>query len=690
MSEYQEGYRSVDPLNPTEGERVAYRSVDPQTAPETLPSQNPAYTSGDGSGSGSSGSTTTTDSTIVQNVDGKLVTGYATQNGGFMSNDGTVYVPPGGSPEYGITDPVTGNFLQGGTTRIIEGQTAYGTVQNGTFVSEDGTMLQLPNGFVEHGKTDATGNFLAETTVDGQQVWGNYGDNGDFMSADGKIYVPAGKAAEYGITDPSTGNFLPGGSTRVIDGQTVYGTVQNGIFVSEDGTMLQLPNDFVEHGKTDASGNFLAETTVNGQQVWGNYADNGDFMSSDGTIYVPSGKAAEFGITDPGTGNFLQGGTTRVIDGQTVYGTVQNGIFVSEDGTMLQLPSGFVEHGKTDASGNFLAETTVNGQQVWGNYADNGDFMSADGTIYVPAGKAAEFGITDPGTGNFLENGTTRVIDGKTVYGTALSNGDFISEDGTLLQMPSGFVEHGYTDSNNDFVAQMTIDGKLVSGNYGDNGSFMSLDGTIYVPPGGTPEYGVTDPKTNSFLPNGTTYTLPDGTVLYGYKEPDGSFWSYDGSEIILSNGTAVTGTLQKGDGIFTGSNGNFYFVGTNGITQVTPNKDGSFSMPDGSVVMTPQSWKTDLQDFQNAQTQIGTYISSISDDYSTIQMQYSMIESFWSSPAGTSFTEATSAVDLAMQKLNTVLSSITTAMQTSYSNYYASEQQAITTFNNANSPTPS
>ena len=554
-------YESVDPLNPTQGERVAYRSVDPRTtpllarekavqaptasvtstpgtpllareevveapaaqvsptpgssssgggpqqlaykstgpddSPETLPSQNPAYTSSDdGSGSGSSGSTTTTDNTIVQNVDGKLVTGYATQNGGFMSNDGTVYVPSGGPPQYGITDPTTGNFLQGGTTRVI--------------------------------------------------------------------------------------------------------------------------------------------------------------------------------------------------DGQTVYGTVQKGVFVSEDNTLLQLPSGFVEHGKTDASGNFLAETTVNGQQVWGNYADNGDFMSSDGTIYVPAGKPAEFGITDPTTGNFLEGGSTRVIDGQTVYGTVSDNGDFISEDHTLLQQPNGFVEHGYIDSNNDFIAQLTVDGKQVSGNYGDDGSFMSLDGTIYVPPGGAPEYGVTDPGSKSFLPGGTTYTLPNGTVLYGYKEPDGSFWSYNGSEIVLSNGTAVAGTLQKGDGIFTGNNGNYYFVGQNGITQITPNKDGSFSMPDGSVVMTPQSWKTDLNDFQNAQTQIGTYISNISDDYSNIQMQYSMIESFWSSPAGTSFTEATSAVDLAMQKLNTVLSSITTAMQTSYNNYYASEQQAITTFNNANSASPS
>ena len=578
-------YKSTGPDD--SGVRMAYKSTGPDDSPppDSLPSQNPASSSGDGASGSSSGSTSTADSTVVRTIDGKLVTGYATNNGGFASSDGTVY-------------------------------------------------------------------------------------------------VPAGKAAEYGITDPGTGNFLPGGTTRVIGGQTVYGTVQNGMFVSEDGTLLQLSSGFVEHGTTDASGNFLAETTINGQVVQGNYSDNGDFMSQDGKIYVPAGKAAEYGITDPGTGSFLPGGTTRVINGQTMYGTVQNGDFISEDGTVLQLPNGFVENGKTDANGNFTAYATVNGQQVWGNYGTDGSFMSTDGTVYIPAGKAAEYGITDPGTGNFLPGGTTRVINGQTVYGTVLQGGDFISEDGTMLQMPNGFVEHGSVNASGDFIAEMTINGQQVQGNYASDGSFMSTTGTIYVPPGGAPEYGVTDPATNSFLPGGTTYTLSGGTVLYGYKEPDGSFWSYNGSEIVLSNGQAVSGSLQKGDGIFTGSNGNDYFVGQNGIVQVTPNKDGSFTMPNGSVVMTPASWKTDLSAFQDAQNQIGTYISNISDDYDNIQTQYSMIESFWTSPAGTSFTEATTAVDYAMQQLNTVLSSITSAMQASYNNYYASEQQAITTFN--------
>ena len=426
---------------------------------------------------------------------------------------------------------------------------------------------------------------------------------------------------------------------------------------------------------------------VDGRLVTGYQTDNGGFMSTDRTIYVPPGGAPEYGITDPTTGNFLQGGSTRVIDGQTVYGTVQNGIFVSEDNTLLQLPNGFVEHGTTDASGDFHPYVIVDGQQVSGNYDDNGDFQSSDGTIYIPAGAAPEHGITDPTTGYFLEGGSMRVIDGQNVYGTVDGSGDFLSADGTILQLPGGFVEHGVTVGNS-FIAEVTVNGQVVKGNYDANGDFQSLDGTVYIPAGAAPEIGVTDPKTNTFLPGATTYTLPDGTVLYGYKEPDGSFWSYDGSEIVMSNGTAVAGSLQKGDGVFTGNNGSFYFVGQNGITQITqnPDGDGSYVMPDGSVVMTPQSWRTDLADFQTAQSQIATYIANISSDYDTIQLQYSMIESYWTSPAGTSFQEATSAVDLTMQQLNTVLDSISSAMQASYDNYYSSEQQAIATFNAANS----
>jgi WXG100 family type VII secretion target len=436
------------------------------------------------------------------------------------------------------------------------------------------------------------------------------------------------------------------------------------------------------------SGSVLEVETIDGKLVSGHRTVDGGFISTDGTVYVdPAGKA-EFGITDPTTGTFLPGGTSRVIDGQTVYGTVLDGTFLSEDGTLLELPSGVVEHGRTDASGNFLAVVTVDGKEVWGSYGSDGSFLSEDGTTYVSPTGEVETGIVDPVSGQFLPNGSTRLIDGRTVYGSVLSDGSFISEDGTLLELPSGFVEHGRTDASGNFLAVVTVDGKQVWGSYGSDGSFLSEDGTMYIPPnGGTPEYGVTDPETASFLPGGTTYTEPDGKVLFGYADA-GGFWSYDGSTIVLSDGTVVTGSINKGDGVFTGDNGQDYLVGQNGIQTVTPNPDGSFTISGGGgTVETPGSWQVELEAFTAAQSAIGADIQTISDAYGTIQNQYALIESFWTSPAGTTFEEATSAVDLAMNRLNTVLESITAAIQTAYGNYQAAEQQTIADFRAAGLP---
>jgi len=345
-----------------------------------------------------------------------------------------------------------------------------------------------------------------------------------------------------------------------------------------------------------------------------------------------------------------------------------------------------VERGKIDANGNFLAVTTVNGQQVWGSFGTDHSFLSQDGTLFVSPTGQAEAGMLDP-AGNFLPGGTTRVIDGQSVLGTVQSGGVFLSEDGTLLQLPDGFVERGKIDANGNFLAVTTVNGQQVWGSFGTDHSFLSQDGTLFVPSGEAAETGVTDPGTKTFLPGGTTYTLPDGKVLFGFADA-GGFWSYDGSTIVL-NGTAVTGSMNKGDGIFTSSNGQTFLVGQNGIQSVTPNPDGSFTVSgSGEIVPTPQSWKVDLEAFTNAQRLIGNDIQNVSDAYSAIQTEYSTIESLWMSPAGTSFEETTSAVDLAMTKLNTVLDSIVTAMQQAYNNYLDAEQQTIASFQSADIPT--
>jgi uncharacterized protein YukE len=423
-------------------------------------------------------------------------------------------------------------------------------------------------------------------------------------------------------------------------------------------------------------GQTLVARQIDGQTVYGSVYSNGDFISQDGTILQLPDGAVETGITDPTTDEFLPNGQVRQIGGQSVYGSVDpsSGDFISEDGTTLQLPDGSVEHGKLTADGSFLAETTVNGQQVWGNYGSDGSFVSQDGTIYVSPTGAVETGITDPSTNEFLPNGQVRQIGGQSVYGSVdPSTGDFISEDGTTLQLPSGFTEHGET-ANGTFLAELIVNGQPVTGNYGSDGSFLSEDGTTYVSPTGAVQTGITDPVTGEFIPGGSTHTLPDGTVLYGYTD-NGSFYTYDGTEIVLSNGTAVSGTLDTGTGIFTGGNGADYFVGQSGIVAVTPQSDGSYIQPNGDVIMTAQSWSVDLAAFTDAMQVVSTNTQSISDAYESIQMQYTVAETVWSSPAAQSFTDLTTTINSAMSQLNSVLGSIYAAMQSSYDNYHQTEQ---------------
>ena len=324
------------------------------------------------------------------------------------------------------------------------------------------------------------------------------------------------------------------------------------------------------------------------------------------------------------------------------------------------------------ASGQDLVARDISGQAVYGTVGPDGSFLSQGGTIYVSPSGQVETGITDPTTDTFIPNGVVRTIDGRTVYGAVLSNGDFISEDGTLLQQPDGFVEHGKIQDGT-FLAETTVNGQVVWGNYGTDGSFLSQGGTIYVSPSGQVETGVTTPS-GSFLAGGTTHALAGGAVVYGYMIA-GTFVDYDGSKIVLNNGTVVAGTLNHSTGVFTGNNGQDYFVGQSGVIPVRPQSDGSYVEPDGSVIMTPHSWSVDLSLFSDAMQTVMNNTQSISDAYASIQAQYGAIESLWTSPAGTSFADITSVIDSAMSRLYTVLDSVYTAMQSSYTTYQTEEQ---------------
>jgi hypothetical protein len=271
---------------------------------------------------------------------------------------------------------------------------------------------------------------------------------------------------------------------------------------------------------------------------------------------------------------------------------------------------------------------------------------------------------------------TTKVVDGQTVDGTYGPDGTFYSEDGTIVVLPDGTIEHGVTDPDTDVFLEngevLTINGVQVYGSVQD-GTFYSEDGTIVVLPDGTIEHGVTDPATGVFLENGEVRTI-NGVQVYGTVQ-DGTFISEDGTIIVLPDGTVLTGTLDPNTGIFTASNGADYFLGENGVVPATPESDGSYELPDGSVVMTPQAWSVDLPQLADAITQVSTQRDLIRDTYqNSIVTTFNTIEEEWQSPASATFTLARFNFDVVAVNLLEVLDDAISRMQVAYQNYLSTE----------------
>ncbi|MFF7475119.1 hypothetical protein, partial [Streptomyces sp. NPDC008092] len=150
-------------------------------------------------------------------VDGRHLLGSETQDGGWISQDGTVYVAGDGTVEHGLTSP-DGAFLANGEVRQIDGDSVYGTrLDDGSFLSEDGKTMVTADGVVEHGRTSPDGQFLTEHTVDGQAVWGSDTQDGGWISEDGSTYVSSDGEVEHGLTAPD-GSFLANGEVREVDG----------------------------------------------------------------------------------------------------------------------------------------------------------------------------------------------------------------------------------------------------------------------------------------------------------------------------------------------------------------------------------------------------------------------------------------------------------------------------------------
>ncbi|HXA57679.1 MAG TPA: hypothetical protein VNW94_00810 [Streptosporangiaceae bacterium] len=282
------------------------------------------------------------------------------------------------------------------------------------------------------------------------------------------------------------------GEVRNIDGHQVYGSVQNGVFYSQDGTLLVKADGTVEHGHTDGQGYFHSQRTVDGQVLYGSDTGNGGWISDDGKVAIdPSINHGnpQHGITDPVTHQFLANGEVRGIDGHQVYGSVQNGVFYSEDGTLLVKADGTVEHGHTDGQGYFHSQRTVDGQVLYGRDTTDGGWISDDGTVAIDKSGKVEHGVSTP-DGKFLPGGTTHTLpDGTVLYGSN-TGGDFYSWDGTTIVLSNGTVLHGSTDQNTGIFTpdggpgvDLITNNGILQGTYNPDGSIAFSDGTTYMTP---------------------------------------------------------------------------------------------------------------------------------------------------------------------------------------------------------------
>lgn len=223
-------------------------------------------------------------------IDGHLVSGTRQPDGSFFSDDGTLYVDPGGKVEHGLTAP-DGRFLPNGASRLVEGRTVWGVVgEDGSFLSEDGTLLVTADGRVEHGKV-VDGRFLVARTVDGRTVWGGETEDGGFISQDGTIYVDAEGNVQKGIVDPATNSFVPGGIAYTMpDGSTAYGVMAGDTFYTADGTTVVLGDGTVLRGTIDWPTGIFTTGSGDSYFIGENGVTHGKFRDADGAFVLDDGE----------------------------------------------------------------------------------------------------------------------------------------------------------------------------------------------------------------------------------------------------------------------------------------------------------------------------------------------------------------------------------------------------------------
>ena len=220
---------------------------------------------------------------------------------------------------------------------------------------------------------------------------------------------------------------------------------------------------------------------------------------------------------------------------------------------------------------------------------DDGTTVNGDGSVNVPGGSTIQTG------------------DGPAITIGEDTTGETVGTDGGITLPDGGSATIG---SGDDITTITTPDSGTIKPNY---------DGTVTVPDGSTvqtgdgpemtlPDGGTIDPDTGAVMPDAggsvvigsgedtTTITPPSGVPVI--PNGDGTVTVPDGSTVQTGNGPEMTlpdgGTVDPDTGAVTPDAGGSVVIGSGEDTititppsgaPITPNGDGSFTIPGGSTV---------------------------------------------------------------------------------------------------------
>jgi|GEM_PF-847971 len=373
--------------------------------------------------------------------------------------------------------------------------TIRGETQNGIYLDKNGTVNNraggliwgdTSNGIWARGASTITN--AAGATIHGQTTGVLYSQNNTFTN-DGKIEGITGNGVEF----QDGGTFTNNTTGEVTGGK--YGVATTGGTITNDGIIKGGQNGIYTGWESTANLEIVNRGTISGQTWYGiEAAHKGeaqitnwkDIYGKVRGVDINNGKVInKAGAKITGDENGI-----RVYKGANIenYGTIsggtQNGIYLDENGTVINRAGGLIE-GKTyngiwargTSTITNAAGATIRGQITGLLYSQYNTFTN-DGKVEGVTGNGIEF----QNGGEFTNNATGEVTGGK--YGVATTGGK-ITNYGNIEGGDAGVAMGGGTLLNNNLISSKGT-GVLAGAATVDNNGTITGDETGVSISGGT------------------------------------------------------------------------------------------------------------------------------------------------------------------------------------------------------------